>query len=67
METFFGNGYDVVLAIWGVAWIVGGAVLVYMVHRVIRSESESVAALEGVSSKEEKAKASPKELVATGR
>jgi len=67
MDGLFANSYDVVLAIWGLVWIAGGAAFIYVMHRAIQAENKSYAVQEGVSSKVEKAEATHKELVATGR
>ena len=44
MEGFFTNSYDVLLVVWGCAWIVVGVILMYLVYRVISSEDTQEAA-----------------------
>jgi len=35
------SNYDIVLVIWGTLWMLGGAGLVYLMHRVVRDEELS--------------------------
>jgi len=41
------DSYDALLVAWGIAWMLGGFVLVYLVHWVARAEEEMQAGLHG--------------------
>ncbi len=68
MEGFFTSSYDAVLIVWGVIWIVGGSVFMYLMHRAIRAESDASAKVVPVEvSLKHEATSEQKTLVSAGR
>ncbi len=70
MEGFISSSYDTVLIVWGIVWIVGGSIFMYLMHRAIRAESISGASVEVASpevSSTHEATTEQKVLVSAGR